>query len=124
MFVKHIGNFNKTERFLANARRLEIKKVLEKYAKTGVAALSGATPVDTGETASMWSYEIAVTRSGYSINWTNSNVVDGVPIVVLLQYGHGTGSGAYIQGRDFINPAISPIMDAIAENLWKEVQKL
>lgn len=94
---------------------------LEKYAQEGVAALSSATPVDSGLTAASWDYEIVKKKGAISIYWTNSNINAGVPIAVILQYGHGTNNGGYVQGRDYINPAIRPIFDKIAENAWKEV---
>lgn len=115
------GSFQKTESFLKKASKINYRSILEKYAKEGVRALERATPVDTGLTARSWDYEISVTRSGYSISWTNSNVVDGVPIAIILQYGHGTRNGGYVQGINYINPAIRPIFDKIQEELWKEV---
>ena len=121
--VKHKGDFSNTEKFLRKLSNHDARSVLEKYAQEGVAALAAATPVDSGLTASSWGYEI--TRSGktYAINWTNSNVVNGVPIAVILQYGHGTGTGGWVQGRDYINPAIRPIFDKIANEAWREVTK-
>lgn len=122
--VKHRGSFNKTERFLKGVSRLNYRKILEKYAKEGVEALSSATPVDTGKTASSWGYEISIGKDTYAIHWTNDNVVDGVPIAIVLQYGHVTGTGGFVQGRDYINPAIKPVMDRIENDLWREVTKL
>lgn len=119
--IKHSGNFNNTERLLNAAQRMKLSNLLSSYGNQGVLALASATPRDTGLTASSWSYEIDVTKRGYSIYWTNSNTVSGIPIVILLQYGHGNGHGGYISGRDFINPAIRPIFDKITENLWKEL---
>lgn len=119
--IKQKGDFRKTTAFLKKASKIDYRSILEKYAKEGVAALERATPVDTGLTAKSWAYEISVTSSGYSISWTNSNVVDGVPIAIILQYGHGTRNGGYVQGIDYINPAIKPIFDKIQEELWKEV---
>lgn len=123
--IKHRGNFDKTTKWLKlSARRLATaNSLLEKYAKEGVAALSAATPVDTGLTAGSWGYEIQSTKSGYSIAFTNSNVVDGVPIAIILQYGHATQNGGYVQGRDYINPAVQPIFDKISQEAWKEVTK-
>ena len=94
---------------------------LEKYAREGVTALASATPVDSGTTAASWGYEIQKRHGKVSIYWTNSNINNGVPIAVILQYGHGTNNGGYVQGRDYINPAIRPIFDKIADNAWKEV---
>ena len=122
--VKQSGNFNNTERFLNGAKKLDVKRILESYAKEGVRALSSATPVDSGLTASSWDYKIDISKGSYSISWTNSNVVDGVPIAIILQYGHGTGTGGYVQGRDYINPALRPIFDKIADSVWREVSNL
>jgi len=124
IIFKHTGNFNNTEKFFAGSRNVKVRNVLETYARQGVSALARATPKDTGLTSDSWGYEISVTRTGYSITWTNSNIVNGVPIVILLQYGHGTRNGGYVEGRNFINPAIKPVFDDIAENLWKEVINL
>lgn len=119
--VRQSGNFNNTERFFKRAQKMDFFKNLEKYAQRGVAALSSATPIDSGKTASSWDYEIEKKNGRISIYWTNSNINNGVPIAVILQYGHGTNNGGYVQGRDYINPALRPIFDEIAENAWKEV---
>lgn len=118
---KHSGNFKITEKFLSNAGRREYMAVLRKYGQAGVEALAAATPKETGETAASWSYEIVETRSGFSIFWSNSHENQGVNIALILQYGHGTGTGGYVQGIDYINPAIRPIFDEIANAAWKEV---
>ena len=115
------GNYTKTEKFLDKMRHGDIYKSLEQYAKRGVDALASATPIDTGKTASMWNYEIHQTNGEYKIVWTNDNVNDGVNIAVILQYGHGTRNGGYVQGRDYINPAIRAVFDQIANSAWKEV---
>ena len=122
--ITQSGNFNNTERFLNGAKKLDVKSILESYAKAGVRALASATPVDSGLTASSWDYKVEISKSSYSISWTNSNVVDGVPIAIILQYGHGTGTGGYVQGRDYINPALKPIFDKIADSVWREVSNL
>lgn len=122
--IEHRGNFNNTERFLKGAKRLPIEKILDRFGKEGVRALASATPVDSGLTANSWGYEITVSQGSYSIAWTNSHVVDGVPIAIILQYGHGTGTGGYVQGRDYINPTIKPIFDMIANAIWQEVVNL
>ena len=111
------GNYNKTEKFLKESKDInEIRQIMEKYGREGVAALSAATPIDTGETASSWTFEVVQEGDGISLVFNNSNTtVTGIPIVVLLQYGHGNGRGGYVQGRDFINPAIQPIFDKLAE---------
>lgn len=119
--IKQSGNFNNTERFFKRAQKMDFFRNLEKYAREGVTALTSATPVDSGKTAASWDYEIQKRQGKVSIYWTNSNINNGVPIAVILQYGHGTNRGGYVQGRDYINPAIRPIFDKIAENAWKEV---
>ena len=115
------GGFTKTERFLNRMKRREYLNVLDEFGRDGVQALRNATPVDSGATAEAWDYEIKRTRNYTEIVWTNSNINDGVPIAIILQYGHGTGTGGYVQGRDYINPAIRPIFDKIAEKAWKVV---
>lgn len=119
--VKHKGSFAKTEAFLKKASKMNIDSILNKYGSKGVEALKSNTPVDSGLTSESWSYEIQKTGNGYRIYWKNSNIVKGVPIAVILQYGHGTGTGGYVQGRDYINPALRPIFDEIANSAWKEV---
>ena len=115
------GDFKKTEKFLNKASKAEYFRKLEKYAREGVKALSAATPVDTGKTAASWSYEIRQKKGSISIYWTNSNVNKGVPIAIILQYGHGTNNGGYVQGIDYINPALRPVFERLAEETWKEV---
>lgn len=120
---KHRGSFKNTDKFLKRMKKQEIFDVLDDLAKVGVAALASQTPTDTGLTAASWGYEIEKTGKSYSVIWTNDNVIPGhAPLVIMLQYGHGTGTGGYVQGRDFINPAIQPIFDLIANKVWKEVQ--
>ena len=121
VIVKQKGDFSKTEKFLNSISKKLYYRNLQKYAEQGVAALASATPIDSGETANSWGYEIRQTKNSVSIYWTNSNVNKGVPIAVIIQYGHGTRNGGYVQGRDYINPAMRPIFDKIAENVWKEV---
>lgn len=116
------GSFSNLENFLAKMSKGDIFKALELYGKEGVRALSSATPRDTGDTKNSWSYKVLKTRGSHSIVWLNdSTTEDGSPIVIMLQYGHGTGTGGYVQGRDFINPAIRPVFDSIAEKVWKAV---
>ena len=117
------GDFKKLKSFLKRNRQAEIESLLTQYAEEGVNALKAATPVRTGKTAESWQYEIVKEHNKYMINWTNSNVNNGVPIAVILEYGHGTGWGGYVQGRHYISPAIRPIFDKIADNAWKEVTK-
>lgn len=121
--IKHKGDFKNTELFLKRASKFDVKRVLEKYGREGVAALSSATPKDTGLTASSWDYEVIVKDKSYIINWTNSNIVNGVPIAIILQFGHGTRNGGWVEGRDYINPAIQPIFDKIVNDAWREVTK-
>lgn len=119
---EHRGNFRNTERGLRNLSRLEMKNLLSQLGQEGVRALSAATPVESSKSANSWSYTVKSSRSSLSISWHNSNVTSGgVPVVILLQYGHGTGTGGYVRGRDFINPAIKPVFDRIDETLWKAV---
>jgi len=99
----------------------DIFDALDQYAREGVAALANATPIDSGLTAASWDYEITRSGRSYSIIWTNSNTVDDLPIAIMLQYGHGTGTGGYVQGQDYINPAMKPIFDQIAAKVWKAV---
>ncbi|AXH44157.1 hypothetical protein SEA_GOCRAZY_19 [Arthrobacter phage GoCrazy] len=115
------GSWKRTDDFLRKMSRGEIYRALSRYGQEGVKALSSATPVESGETAGAWGFEVKVSGRSYSIEWTNSHVVNGVPIAIILQYGHGTGTGGYVQGRDYINPAIKPVMDRIANQVWKEV---
>ena len=119
--VRHRGSFNRTDKYLQRLSKFEVKDILSKYGQEGVAALAAATPVDTGLTANSWSYEVSISSDLYKITWSNSHVNKGVPIAIILQYGHGTGTGGYVQGRDYINPAMQPIFDRIAEEAWKEV---
>jgi len=118
---KHKGDFKKTTRFFGKVIKRDYLQDLDRFGREGVAALSAATPVDSGKTAESWGYEIHSSGGSVSIYWTNSNVNDGVPIAVILQYGHGTRNGGYVQGRDYINPAMRPVFDAIAESAWKEL---
>lgn len=119
--VSASGDFKNLERFLKNASRRNYRRLLEDYGRKGVDALSMATPVDSGITASSWSYDISETSNGFEINWNNSNVNDGVNIAIILQYGHGTGTGGYVQGRDYINPALQSVFDGFVDDLTKAV---
>ena len=118
------GDFSKLNRFLEKAKEAVKLGDLDKYGKQGVAALASATPVDSGETANSWSYEIVRSNGSIKIEFHNTNINQGVPIAIILQYGHGTGTGGWVQGRDYINPAIQPIFDKIADSAWREVTKL
>lgn len=117
----HRGSLKPTMTFLGKAKRRDYTKILDKYGRKGVEALSKATPKDTGKTAASWNYEIHHSKDGAIINWTNSNVNKGANIAILIQYGHGTRNGGYVAGFDYINPALRPIFDEIANSAWKEV---
>lgn len=121
--VRQKGGFNKLEAYLRNAAKKSKIKDLDKYGIAGVDALSSATPVDTGLTAGSWYYKIKEDKNGVSISFCNSNIQDGVPIAIILQYGHATGNGAWVQGRDYINPALRPVFDKMADDAWREVTK-
>ena len=121
---RHKGDFSKTYRFLERSKKAVKLRDLDRYGREGVAALASATPVDSGLTASSWYYEIERGNESVTISFCNSNIQNGVPIAVILQYGHGTRNGGWVEGRDYINPAIQPIFDKIADDAWKEVTKL
>ena len=118
------GDFSKLNRYFERVKEAAKIGILDKYGQAGVSALSSATPVESGKTASSWYYEIKRQNGSISIEFLNSNINKGVPIAVILQFGHGTGTGGWVQGRDYINPAIQPIFDKIAEDAWKEVTKI
>lgn len=119
----HRGDFNKLEKFFIRMSKAKYLTILEKYGQMGIDALASATPLDSGITANSWNFEIKHDRNTTIIGWTNSHEHNGVNIAIILQYGHGTGSGGYVQGRDYINPAIAPIFDKMAEESWKEVTR-
>lgn len=118
------GDFSKLTRYLTKVKAAAKVSVLDRFGKEGVAALSSATPKDSGLTADSWFYETEITNGSATISFHNSNVNKGVPIAIILQYGHGTNNGGYVQGRDYINPAIQPIFDKMAEDAWKEVTRI
>lgn len=118
------GDFSKLTRYLERVKEVVKLGDLDKYGRAGVAALASATPIDTGLTASSWYYEISNKNGSAMISFHNSNIQNGVPIAIILQYGHGTRNGGWVEGRDYINPAIRPIFDRIADDAWKEVTKL
>lgn len=115
------GDFSKTNKFLEFMKSRGHYKGLDQFGQRGVDALASATPRDSGETAQSWGYDIKHTKNSVTIRWYNTHSVDGANIAILIQYGHGTGTGGYVQGREYINPAIRPIFDSIAENVWKQV---
>lgn len=118
------GDYSKFTRYLERIKEVVKLGDLDKYGRAGVAALASATPVESGETAASWRYEINRNQDSVSISFYNDNVNKGVQIAIILQYGHGTGTGGWVEGRDYINPAIQPIFDKITEDAWKEVTKL
>ena len=123
--VKVHGSFDNSRSWLQRLREEKYLRVLDAAGRAGVAALMAATPVDTGNTASQWRYEIVQNANGYSVHWTNDNLGDGwFPVAVGLQYGHGTGTGGWVSGQDYINPAMRPIFETIANNVSKEIQSL
>lgn len=121
--VKISGDFGKTESFLNRAAKGDISPQIEAYGNLGVQALQAATPMDSGETARSWYYEVKRKPGQIRIIWKNSHIVKGVPIAIILQYGHGTGTGGYVQGRDYINPAIQPVFDQIVKEIEKEIAR-
>ena len=121
---KQKGDFSKLTSFFEKAKEIVKLGDLDKYGRAGVEALSSYTPVDSGLTASSWYYDIDHSNGRVTITFNNSNIQNGVPIAIILQYGHGTGTGGWVEGRDYINPAIQPIFDRIAEDAWKEVVNL
>jgi len=120
----HKGDFSKVTKYLKRVGEAARIKDLEKFGAAGVAALSSATPIDTGETARSWYYTITRKQGRVEISFCNSNIQNGVPIAIILQYGHGTRNGGWVQGRDYINPSIRPIFDEITKNAWREVTKV
>ena len=118
------GDFSKLTNFLERAKEVVKLGELDRYGREGVEALSSATPKDSGLTAESWYYEIVRGKGSVKISFHNSNINDGVPIAIILQYGHGTNNGGWVEGRDYINPAIQPIFDEMAEAAWKEVKRL
>ncbi len=120
----HKGDFSKLTRFLERVKEAVRLGDLDKYGREGVSALASATPVDSGLTSRSWYYEIVNRNGTATITFYNSNIQNGVPIAIILQYGHGTRNGGWVQGRDYINPAIQPVFDKIANNAWKEVTGL
>lgn len=119
--VDQSGSFKNTEAFLRNASKVNILSVLRAQAQLGVKALSSATPKDSGLVSESWGFEVSGKGGIYTIYWTNTDIETGFPVAIMLQYGYGTGTGGYVQGRDYINPAMRPVFDAIANAVWKAV---
>lgn len=118
------GDFSKLTRYFEKVKEAARLSILDKYGREGVAALASATPVESGKTADSWYYEVKRQNGSATISFYNSNINEGVPIAIILQYGHGTGTGGWVEGRDYINPAIQPIFDKIVNDAWKEVTSL
>ena len=121
---RHSGNFKNTERFFKKASNINYTKILDFYGKAGVNALEKATPVDTGLTASSWEYSYKINKGSFLISWNNTNIENGTCVAILIQYDHGTKNGGYVQGIDYINPALKPIFDSLADQAWKEIANL
>lgn len=119
--INHRGSFKKIESFLGFIKRHQMFSGLNTFGQMGVDALAAATPTDSGVTAGSWYYTIETNINGVNITWRNDNIVEGTPLVILLEYGHGTGTGGYVQGREFIQPAVEPLFNRIAEEVWKVV---
>lgn len=124
IIITQKGDFANTERYLKKLKTKDYRPILERYANEGLRLLRSATPKDTGETADSWTYKIVINRTKFSIHWLNDSKNNGVPIVILLQYGHGTTGGTFVEGRDFINPVMRPLFDQISTEIWKEVTSL
>jgi hypothetical protein len=121
--VTSSGDFKKTEAFLLAMKRGEVYDILEKYGQQGRDALASATPIDSGITRESWKYEVVRKNGKYQIIWRNTNVESGIPVAILIQYGHATGTGGWVEGRDYINPAIQPLFDKIANEVWERVKR-
>lgn len=119
--VTSSGSFKKTLTFLDRLKNGDIYKDLDRYGRWGVAALSAATPQETGKTAASWTYRVQRSRNGVTISWDNTNGRGKTKVAVLIQHGHGTGTGGYVSGRDYINPALRPVFDQIAQDVWRKV---
>ncbi len=117
------GSSKKTEKWLKKMQSGDVFKQLDKYGQQGVEALAAATPVKSGKTAQSWTYRISKRKGRYSITWNNTNIVDTVQIAVIIQYGHATGNGGWVEGNDYINPVIRPLFKKIADDIWNEVKK-
>ena len=116
------GSFDNIDKFINAMKREDAFRFLDAFGRQGVEALANSTPVDTGITSNSWDYEIQKSKGRYSIVWTNDNTIDGVPVAIFIQYGHATKNGGWVEGRDFINPAIRPLFDKIAQQVWERVK--
>jgi hypothetical protein len=115
------GSFSNMESFLKKAAKTDILSILKACGQEGVSALASATPIESGLASSSWDYQVSGSGGKFRIIWTNSDVENGFPVAIMLQYGYGTGTGGYVQGRDYINPAMKPVFDRIADKVWKAV---
>lgn len=122
--IRQKGDFSITTDYFKKLKNANILRILERYGQDGVAALASATPIDTGKTAGSWYYETVVTKDSATIKWCNSNINEGVPIAIILQLGHGTGTGGWVKGTDYINPALKPVFEAMANKAWEEVTRV
>jgi hypothetical protein len=120
--VKASGDFNQTEKFLAMMKQGEVFSILEQYGQIGRDALSAATPIDSGLTAESWTYEVINKKGVYEIIWRNTNLKNGIPVAILIQYGHATGTGGWVEGLDYVNPVIRPLFKQIADDVWERVK--
>lgn len=121
--ISHSVEFKKLDSYLKKLEKLEIKSILDRYGKRGVAALKEATPKNSGETADLWTYEVRMDSESASLVFKNNNIQNGVPVVILIQYGHATKNGGYVEGNDFINPTMTTIFNDIAKAVWEEVKR-
>lgn len=119
--VKTSGSFSNMQKFLKRANLMRVEKILNRYGRYGCQRLAAATPVDSGKTAASWTYEVVQKDGAYDLVFLNTNTNKYVNIAIILQYGHGTGTGGYVKGQDYINPVLKPIFDSIADQVWKEV---
>ena len=119
--ITQSGSFKNTDRFLKNVSKVDYRSVLNRYGQEGVDALSNATPVDSGETSYSWTYEVTYKNGQYKLEWYNTHMAGSAPVAILIQYGHATRNGGYVEGIDFINPALKPIFEKMANDAWKEV---
>lgn len=122
IIFKQKGDWKKSRKFLKRCSELDLDAILDQYGREGVEALAKATPKATGKTAASWSYGVTKGKDRITITWRNTNIVDGVSIAVILQYGHATRNGGYVEGVDYINPAMRPIFERIAARAWGEVR--
>jgi hypothetical protein len=122
--IRQKGDFSITTNYFKKLKNANILRILERYGQDGVAALASATPIDTGKTAASWYYETEVVKDSATIKWCNSNINEGVPIAIILQLGHGTGTGGWVEGTDYINPALKPVFEAMANKAWEEVTRV